>query len=143
MLQNRYNKPILLYDGVCNLCSGAVKFVIKNDPKDRFYFASLQSETGKGIMRNHELDANEMDTFVFIKDDVVFIRSSAALHLFREMGFPWNLSYALILVPGQVRDAVYKFISRHRYKWFGKKDSCMVPDEKIKGRFLDWGESVS
>src|ERR1035441_6257253 len=121
-------KPILLYDGVCNLCSGVVKFVIKHDAKDRFYYASLQSATGKGLLEQYGLKANETDSFVFIDKGKVWIHSSAVLQLCRDMGVPWNQFYILMIIPRPIRDAVYKFIAINRYKWFGKKDSCMVPE---------------
>jgi predicted DCC family thiol-disulfide oxidoreductase YuxK len=132
------DKPVVLYDGVCNLCSGVVKFVINHDPKHTLNFASLQSETGKKLLKANNLESKAFDSFVFIKNGKAATHSTAALKLAQSLGFPWNLAYMFIIVPTPARDAIYWFLARNRYKWFGKKDSCMMPGENIKKRFLDW-----
>lgn len=132
--------PLVLYDGVCNLCSGVVKFVIKHDKKETLYFASLQSAIGEEYLQRFNLDRVKFDSFVFIEDNKPYTHSTAALKLFQRIGFPWNMAYILIIVPKPIRDAIYKWIARNRYNWFGKSDSCMIPDESIKKRFLDWEE---
>jgi predicted DCC family thiol-disulfide oxidoreductase YuxK len=132
------DKPIILYDGICNFCTGIVKFIIRHDRNNSFYFASLQSKTGKNILARFGLAHKEFDSFVYVDEKNAYAQSTAGLKLMKKLGFPWNLVHVLIIVPAPMRDAIYRWFARHRYKWFGKKDSCMVPDKEIKSRFLDW-----
>lgn len=128
--------PIVLFDGVCNLCTGVVKFAIKRDKKGVLHFASLQSEMAKELMRKHGLDENQLKTFVFIENGKAYTRSTAGLKLFRSFGGLWALLYVFIIVPKPIRNAVYDFVSRNRYRWFGKEESCMIPSPEIRARFL-------
>ena len=127
---------ILFFDGVCNLCTGTVKWVIRNDKRGVFRFAPLQGETGAAFLRAHGLGTDVHDTFVYFRDGKVLDRSTAALHGARDLGFPWNLAYPLIIVPRFLRDAVYKLIARNRYRWFGGQDSCMVPTPAVMVLFV-------
>lgn len=127
---------IVLFDGVCNLCTGVVKFSVKQDKKGKLRYASLQSEVAKTIMRKHNLDENQLKTFVFVDNDKIYTRSTAGLKLLSSFGGLWTLVYAFIIVPRPIRDAVYDFISRNRYRWFGKEESCMIPSPEIRARFL-------
>ena len=133
---------ILLFDGVCNLCNAVIRFVIRHDPPpSRFRFAALQSEVGRRLLRQHALPDQApdtlIDTFVVIDVGQAFVRSSAALHVLKKLGLPWSILYPLILVPRPLRDAGYRWIARHRYGWFGRRESCMVPTPEIRDRFLD------
>lgn len=127
---------ILYFDGVCNLCTGVVQWIIRRDRKAAFRFASLQGDTGTAFLRAHGRNTAAHDSFIYFRDGRVLDRSTAALHVARDLGFPWNLAYLLILVPRFLRDAVYDLIARNRYRWFGKRESCMVPTEEIRGRFV-------
>ncbi len=129
--------PVLLFDGVCNLCNGVVTFVIRRDPPPaRFRFAALQSEFGQRVLREHGLSANPLDTFVMLEDGAVHLRSTAALKTLKRLGFPWSLAYAAIVVPAPLRDALYRFVARNRYRWFGKREACMLPTPELRSRFL-------
>jgi predicted DCC family thiol-disulfide oxidoreductase YuxK len=131
------DRPILLYDGVCNLCNGVTRFVIRHDPAPgRFRFAALQSELGLQILREHGLKRDIVDSFVMIEGERVHLRSTAGLCVLRRLGFPWSLLYACIAVPRPLRDAVYDWVARNRYRWFGRQDDCVVPTPEIRSRFL-------
>ena len=127
---------ILLFDGVCNLCNSIVQFTIKRDPKEKFKFASLQSESGQALLKKFNLPTNDFDSFVFINGDKYFLKSSAGLHVLKELGGLWKLFYVFIIFPRPVRDFVYNIIAKTRYKIFGKRDICIVPTLKLKQRFL-------
>ncbi len=129
---------ILLFDGVCNLCSSSVQFVIAHDKANHFRFASQQSDAGKDLMRAHRLPIPEGDpaSMILVDGDRVYERSAAAIEIGRGLGFPWSLAIVWYVVPRFIRDAVYMFIARHRYRWFGKKDVCMVPTPELRARFL-------
>ncbi|MGE7776047.1 thiol-disulfide oxidoreductase DCC family protein [Chitinophaga sp. NPDC101104] len=131
-----HDKAVILFDGVCRFCNGSVNFVIRHDRADRFRFAPLQSDAGQSLLQAHGIDARETDSFVLIRDGKSWVKSSAALRVARGLGFPWNLLWAFIIVPRFLRDAVYDWIARNRYRWFGKMDVCMVPDVRVRGKFL-------
>lgn len=128
--------PVILFDGECNLCNCAVQMVIKNDKKNIFRFASLQSEYAKNALANFEIDSSEMKTFILLQDGKMFSRSTAALLVAKKLSGFWPLLYGFIIVPQFIRDGVYNFISRNRYKWFGKRDSCWVPTPDLRKKFL-------
>ncbi len=128
--------PILLFDGVCNLCDGFVQFIMKRDKKAAFRFAPLQSEAGSLLLEHFDLKSGEVDSVVLIENGVANIRSTAALRAGKRLGGLWILPYAFMVIPPFIRDAVYKFIANNRYKWFGKKDSCMIPSPEVRSRFL-------
>jgi predicted DCC family thiol-disulfide oxidoreductase YuxK len=132
---------ILLYDGVCNLCNSLVGFVIRNDPDRLFKFASLQSVTGQRLLRAFGLPLQDLHSFVFISGDTYFLRSAAVLEVLRKMRRPWKWLYPLITLPAGLRDLVYRMIARSRYRIFGKKDRCILPDVSVRERFLDWEEA--
>jgi len=128
---------LLLFDGVCNLCHGAVRFIIARDPAKRFRFASLQSDFGRSIVRERGLP-DDVTTVVLVEPGGrVSARSTAALRVALRLGALWPLLGVLLVVPRFVRDPVYEFIARNRYRWFGKKDSCPLPDPSLADRFLD------
>lgn len=130
------DRAIILFDGVCNFCNASVNFVLKRDQDDRFRFAPLQSDKGRQLQAAHGLEDGKTDSFVLITGGKAFTESTAALQVARRLGFPWNMLWAFMIVPPFIRNAVYRFIARRRYKWFGKKDQCMVPDESMRNKFL-------
>lgn len=129
-------KHIVLFDGVCNLCNGAVLFIIKRDKKDRFRFAALESDLGKELLARHNIDPSKIDSIVLISGDSAFAKAGAALRIAKHLTGLWPLLYSLVIIPKFIADAVYDFIARNRYKWFGKKDSCMIPTPELKSKFL-------
>ena len=131
------NKPIILFDAVCNLCNNSVQYVIKHDPHAFFTFASLQGETGQQLLKKNGLSTNDLNSFVLIINNKVLTRSAAALNVARHLGGFTKLLYGFIIVPAFIRDAVYNIIAKNRYKWFGKKETCMLPTPELSSRFLN------
>ena len=127
---------ILLFDGVCNLCNGLVRFIIKRDRTGKFKFASLQSDAGQQWLERFGLKKNVFESFVLIQGHKYYLKSKAVLEMFRELGGIWSAFYVFILVPGPVRDFIYNLIAKSRYKIFGKRGECMMPTPELKGRFL-------
>ena len=128
--------PILLFDGVCNFCNGIVRFIIERDPHARVTFAPLQSDAAATLLAGLPDRANLPDSVVLVEDGQLYVRSTAALRVARYLRFPWSLAWIFMVVPRPVRDWVYEFIARHRYAWFGKRDTCMVPTPDVSKRFL-------
>ena len=126
----------ILFDGVCNLCNGFVQFVIARDPAARFRFAALQSPPAAALLRAAGVTAPLPDSIVLVADGRAYLRSAAALRILRGLRFPWPLAFAFIVVPPFVRDRVYDAIAAHRYRWFGRRESCMVPTPDLARRFL-------
>jgi predicted DCC family thiol-disulfide oxidoreductase YuxK len=129
-------QPILLFDGVCNLCDGVVQWVIAHDPAGQFRFASLQSDAGRALLARHGLPPDALDTVVLVDGDRYFRKSDAALEVLRLLGGGWALLAALRAVPRPLRDAVYDWVARHRYRWFGQRAECLVPTPELRQRFL-------
>jgi predicted DCC family thiol-disulfide oxidoreductase YuxK len=129
--------PVLLFDGVCNLCNGLVQWVIERDREGRFRFAALQSDTGQRLLEAHDLPTEDFDTFVLVDGEEYYTKSTAALRVLRGLGLPYSLLYPAVAVPRFVRDRVYDFVADRRYGWFGKRESCMMPDESLESRFLE------
>lgn len=127
---------LMLFDGVCNLCNGAVRFIIARDPAKRFRFASLQSDFGQKVVREYGLPENVTTMVLVEPGGRVSIRSDAALRVARRLGALWPLTNVMFLVPRFLRDPVYEFVARNRYRWFGQKDSCPLPDPSVADRFL-------
>ena len=130
-------QSVIFFDGVCNLCNSTVQFIIKKDTKNVFYFASLQSDAAKNILLQYAERNFELNSIVFISNNTVYIKSSAVLRIFRNLGGGYKLLFVFWIVPKPIRDFVYDYIARNRYKWFGQKDQCMLPNEAIKSRFLE------
>ncbi len=130
------NNKIILFDGVCNLCNGIVKFVIKRDPDTKLKFASLQSEFGQRTLQKFNLPNTNFDTFIFLEGDRYYDKSSAALKVARELNGFWNVFYILMIIPKPIRDFFYTLIAKNRYKMFGQREACMIPTPELKGRFL-------
>ncbi|MGY8614246.1 thiol-disulfide oxidoreductase DCC family protein [Bacillus velezensis] len=127
---------VLLFDGVCNLCSGAVQFIIKRDPAGKISFASLQSDTAPELLASEGLPTEQFDSMIFIENGRIYKKSAAVLKVSRHLRGAWRLSAVFFAVPRPLRDRAYSFIARRRYKWFGKREACMLPSPEIKNRFL-------
>ncbi|WP_396596724.1 thiol-disulfide oxidoreductase DCC family protein [Dokdonia sp. R86516] len=130
-------KKIILFDGVCNLCNGAITFIIQRDKKDLFRYAPLQSEIGKELAAKHHIDLDKVDSIILVTEDKAYAKSTAALHIAKQLSAGWPLLAVFLILPKFFRDAVYDFIARNRYKWFGKKEACMIPTPELKSKFLD------
>ncbi len=128
--------PIILFDGVCNFCNSAVNFVIKRDKKARIQFAPLQSEMGIQLQKQYNLPTDDMTSFLFIENGKVYSQSTAALKVCRYLRYGWPLCYGFIIVPKFIRDGIYNWIAKNRYKWFGVREQCMIPSPEVKARFL-------
>ncbi|NRT14830.1 putative DCC family thiol-disulfide oxidoreductase YuxK [Flavobacterium sp. 28A] len=132
------NKKIVLFDGVCNLCDSAVQFIIKNDKKDIFRFASLQSEIGQEICKHIGIDVSKMDSIILYEPGIAYYyKSEAALNITSDLGGAISLLSVFKVLPSGFSNVVYDFIARNRYKWYGKKESCMIPPADLKSKFLD------
>lgn len=132
------DKKIILFDGVCSLCDSSVQYVIKHDKKDTFRFVSLQSELGQKILKHLGLSTHHIYTIVFyVPGKAYYLKSNAALEIAKEMGGFFNFGTAFRIFPSFLRDLIYDFISKNRYKWFGKQESCMIPTVELKEKFLE------
>jgi predicted DCC family thiol-disulfide oxidoreductase YuxK len=132
-----YQHSIILFDCVCNLCNGAVQFIIKRDNKNQFLFASLQSQEGKQILEEHNFTVNKANSFFLFENGKLFYRSTAALKVIKKLSGLWPLLYGFIIVPKFIRDGVYNWIAKNRYRWFGRKDECMIPTPELNAKFLN------
>ncbi len=139
-------KRVVLYDGICNLCDFAVRFILPRDPEARFQFASLQGEfarsrglgpTGPGADSKLPPTADSLESIILLRDGQVYRYSSAVLRILGELPFPWNLLTLFRLVPAPIRDGVYRWVARNRYRWFGQRETCILPTAEWKSRFLD------
>jgi predicted DCC family thiol-disulfide oxidoreductase YuxK len=130
-------KSIVLFDGVCNLCNGAVQFIINRDREGCFSFASLQSAVGQAQLRQFGLATDAFDTFVLVEGGKAYTRSTAALRIARRLPGAWRLLYALMIMPRPLRDWMYGLVARNRYRLFGRRDSCMMPTPELRAKFLD------
>ena len=128
--------PIILFDGVCNLCDGFVQFVIQHDSKEQFCFASLQSETGREILARHQLPQDQLSTIVLSRGDEFFTKSDAALRILSNLDGILKLTGIFLFLPRFVRDIFYDLVARNRYRLFGRKDACMIPTPELRARFL-------
>lgn len=128
--------PVILFDGVCNLCNNSVQFVIKRDKKKQFYFTSLQSNAGQQLLKQYQLSPGKFDSFVLIENGKAYTRSTAALRVVKRLGGLLSFLYAFIIIPPFIRNAIYDYVARNRYKWFGKSESCMLPTPELRARFL-------
>jgi predicted DCC family thiol-disulfide oxidoreductase YuxK len=129
--------PIVLFDGVCNLCSGFVQFVAPRDPAGRFRFASLQSDAGRELLAEHGLPTDDLESVVLVEGDDCYVKSDAVLRIADHLGGPYALLSPFRVVPRSVRDRVYDVVAANRYRWFGKKDRCEIPDGDVQGRLLE------
>ena len=135
-MSNQTHK-IILFDGVCNLCNGSVQFVIKRDKNRVFRYAALQSAIAQEELKTRNEPLPDIESVILIDGDKVYYRSDAAIRIAKHLGAAWPLMQVFLIVPRFIRDAVYNFIGKNRYKWFGKQESCMIPTPELKNLFLD------
>lgn len=133
---DRHFENILLFDGVCNLCNGTVQLLLRIDSRKKLRFAALQSETGQKILAGFQYAGPPLQTVIFCCRGKLFTHSNAILEVCRVIGLPWSMMYIFKLIPQPVRDAVYRWVARNRYRWFGRKETCWVPTPSLKQRFL-------
>lgn len=131
------NKKLVLFDGVCNLCNSSIQYIIKHDKHDIFRYAALQSEIGLKVLKEFNIDTKKTDSILLYSPGKgVSHKSTAALKIASQLGFPLNLMRLFLLVPAFIRNWVYDYIARNRYKWYGKKDECMIPTKELRSKFL-------
>jgi len=127
--------PVILFDGVCNLCNASVQKVIQYDPKRKFRFASLQGSFGQEVLQQFHLSGTDFNTFILLKDGQIYTKSTAALKVAKEMSGLWSFLYAFIIVPPFIRNFFYDLVAKNRYKWFGKQDACWLPTPDLQQLF--------
>ena len=130
------SRPVIIFDGVCNMCDFAAQFILDHDRKKELRLTASQSPAGSSLLARFGVPATGPDTMYLIESGRLYDRSTAALRIARRMGFPWWLAYGFIIVPRFVRDAVYRFVAKNRYRWFGKRDACRLPAPGEAERFL-------
>lgn len=131
------HKQLILFDGVCNLCDASVQYIIKHDKNDVFRYTALQSEVGQDIIKKFNIDTAKTDSILLYSEDSgISYKSTAALKIASKLGFPRNLLSVFIIIPPFIRNWVYDYIAKNRYKWYGKKDECMIPTPELKSKFL-------
>lgn len=131
------DKKIILFDGVCNLCNAAINYVIERDEKDVFRFVALQSELGQQILTHIGIDQKNIDSIILYEPGIAyFYKSSAAIEIAKELGGLLSWSTVFRIVPEMLRNPIYDYVARNRYKWYGKKDACMIPTPELKAKFL-------
>jgi predicted DCC family thiol-disulfide oxidoreductase YuxK len=131
------DKKLILFDGVCNLCNTSVQYVIKHDKKNSFMFTALQSYIGQQIIKDYNIDTSKTDSILLYTPQTgVVSKSTAALKIAQNLGFPQNVMSIFFIVPPFIRNGVYDYIAKNRYKWYGKKESCMIPTPELKSKFL-------
>lgn len=128
--------PVVLFDGVCNLCTGSVQFLIERDPEGVLMFAPLQSDVAEHLLADRAVDPTDLETIVLIEDEATYVKSAAVLRLAYHIGGIYRPLWALRVVPARLRDAVYDLVAGRRYDWFGRTDRCMRPDPDVASRFL-------
>jgi predicted DCC family thiol-disulfide oxidoreductase YuxK len=130
------SQPIILFDGICNLCNNAVSFVIKRDKKSVIQFAALQTDPAKKLLAQFNLPTQSINSVILIEKGVMYTQSTAVLKICKHLNGLWPLLYGLIIVPTFIRNGTYQWIAKNRYQWFGKKEKCMVPSPELSDRFL-------
>ena len=128
--------PLILFDGICNLCTGWVLFLIRMDKKKIFHFASLQSEIAKSLLIKHKIPFDKIETIIYIKNELIFDQSTAVLEILKDLGGIGKIGVVFHLIPRRIRDYLYRFIANNRYRLFGKRSTCMVPTHELEKRFL-------
>ncbi|MEO6655353.1 MAG: thiol-disulfide oxidoreductase DCC family protein [Pyrinomonadaceae bacterium] len=126
---------IVLFDGVCNFCNGAVNFIIRHDREKKFKFAPLQSDIGEKLRAKFEIGDN-VDSIILVENDKAYLHSTAGLLVAKTLGGIWSLGYVLIIVPASIRDYLYRLFAKNRYRLFGRQDACMLPTPDVRERFL-------
>lgn len=134
---NIENKSIIFFDGVCNLCNNSVLFIIKRDKDKRFLYASLQSDAARDILLQFKIKNYDLDSIILLENGKLYQKSTAILKVAKQLNRLWRLNYVFILIPKFIRDFIYDIIAQNRYKWFGKREVCLVPTGDMKLRFLE------
>ncbi len=130
-------QPIIFFDGVCNLCNSSIQFILKRDKNAQFKYSSLQSEFAQEHLADHYVDTGNLQSIVLKKGDRISTKSSAVLTITKSLSGGWPLFYVFMIIPKFIRDSVYDYIAANRYRWFGKRDECMIPSPELKSRFID------
>ncbi len=133
---------IVLFDGVCNFCNGAVNFIIKHDTEKKFRFAPLQSPFGERMRTKFGI-GGDVDSIILVEGDKAYTHSTAGLKIAKGLGMPWSLGYSAVVLPQPFRDWCYELFARYRYKLFGKKEVCMMPAPDVRERFVPDAEALS
>lgn len=131
------NNRVVIFDGVCNFCNYWVDFLIRRDPKNKFLFTANQNEAGARILQEHGESAEDVGTVYFLEDGKLFKESTAALKIARNLPGLWPAFYGLMIIPRPIRDGIYQWIAKNRYRWFGKKETCRLPSPEERAKFLD------
>ena len=131
------NYPIILFDGVCNLCNSSVNFIIRKDKHEYFRFMPLQSDTAKKVLKNYDLSETDLNTVILVTEDEVFTKSAVAFEILKHLQTPLKFLLIFKKTPKFLLDKIYDFISKNRYTWFGKREVCMIPTDNIKKRFIE------
>jgi len=137
MDDSKKDRPVVLFDGVCNLCNASVQFILKREANNRLLFSPLQSAYSRKLLERFHLPANYLNSILLYENGRLYTTSTAALHITRYLKGLYPLLYGLIILPKFIRDGLYRRIARHRYQWFGKREQCMVPKPGMRERFLD------
>lgn len=130
-------KNVIFYDGVCLLCNRFILFVLKVDRKEKIFISALQTDFAKTILEDHNISNDKLNSVVFLKDDDIYTESTAALKIFQLLGFPWSIMTIFLIVPPLIRNGIYRWIARNRYRWFGKsEDICEIPEKRFLTRII-------
>ena len=129
--------PLILFDGVCNLCNAAVRFVVRRDPAGVFRFAAQQSPVGQAIIQRHLSAASQLSSVILIDDNAIYTESDAVLQILARLRPLWSWTALLRIIPRPARDACYRFIVNHRYQWFGRTNACQIPSAEVRSRFVE------
>ncbi len=130
------DRPVVLFDGICNLCNSSVRFLLKHDTREKFLFSSIQSDASKNLLLHQNRKIREMNSILLIEDGQIHEKSEAVLRIASQLRFPWNMGSALRIIPLKLRDGIYDWVARNRYRWFGKKDSCTFSITPYENRFV-------
>lgn len=136
-MKNTQDKPIIFFDGVCNLCNSSVQFILKKDTNNVFLFSSLQSDAAKAILLQYNLENFDLSSIILVEKGIIYQKSTAILRIAKRLAGISKYAYVFIIVPKFIRDGAYSLIAKNRYKWFGKRDACMLPTAALKLRFLE------
>ncbi|QEC58503.1 thiol-disulfide oxidoreductase DCC family protein [Flavisolibacter ginsenosidimutans] len=135
-MSDELSYPVILFDGVCNFCNAGINFIMRQDKNKVFRFAALQSEAGQKLLAQYNLPRKEFESFVLIDEGKVYQKSSAGLKVYGKLPWYWKWTQVFWLAPKFIRNVVYDFIAKNRYRWFGKKEQCMIPMQEVRNRFL-------
>ena len=128
---------IIIFDGICNLCNATVLFLINRDKKNIFKFVSMQSDIAKQIFKEYNINFKNLDTIIFIEKNDFYIKSDAIIRIFKKLNYPWKVFYFLKFLPKFIRDRIYDIVANNRYNWFGRRNTCMIPSNETKSKFIE------